>query len=210
MFSQTTVEPFFPTLIWIRTLETALSTRLNNEYKTHFQQFISASPGQRTVQTTQDLHRHPEFAELVSAIDLSAGEVLDHLGVEHPGFEISGCWANFGAPGVAHIAHHHANNYLSGVYYVDAPAGGNVITFHDPRFQVEQIVPRVRVRNAHNSTAHSVAVQSGQLILFPAWLVHSVPPNDSNEMRISISFNIIFSQFNQLVSPPRWAGTPFK
>ena len=46
--------------------------------------------------------------------------------------------------------------------------------------------------------------------MFPAWLAHSVPTNESSEVRISISFNIIFSQFSEEVAPPQWGGTPYK
>ena len=42
------------------------------------------------------------------------------------------------------------------------------------------------------------------LLLFPSWLVHSVPGSASNERRISISFNINFTDFTGQVSPPRW------
>ena len=210
MFSQSTVEPFFPTLVWIRDLEADLAARINEQYKSLFAELVNAPPNQNTVQTTQDLHRHGEFAELVKAINAAAGDVLEFLEVDQQGFEISGCWANIGAQGSLHVAHHHANNFLSGVYYVNTPPGGNAITFHDPRFQVEQIVPRIKKRNAHNSTAHTVTVHAGQLLMFPAWLTHSVPPNTNPEIRISISFNIIFSQFSERLSPPRWSGTPYK
>ena len=209
MFSQSIVEPFFPTLVWIRDLEVGLASRLNDEYKGHFRELINTTVEKGSLQTTQDLHRHAEFTELVEVINVSAGEVLKFLEVDHD-FEISGCWANFGARGAAHVAHHHSNNYLSGVYYVNTPPGGNVITFHDPRSQVEQIAPRVKKHNAHNSTAHALTVQAGQVLMFPAWLIHSVPANASPEIRISISFNITFSRFSESVSPPQWSGVPYQ
>ena len=39
------------------------------------------------------------------------------------------------APGAAHGLHSHPNNFLSGVYYVRVPSGGDTINFHDPRSQ---------------------------------------------------------------------------
>ena len=101
-----------------------MATRLNGEFKQHFQDFIEAAPGETTLQTTQDLHQHAEFAELVKAINAMANDILNFLEADHSGIQISGCWANFGAPGANHITHHLVNNYFSGVYYVNAPLPG--------------------------------------------------------------------------------------
>ena len=35
----------------------------------------------------------------------------------------------------------------------------------------------------------------GRIIMFPAWLWHSVEPNKSNELRISVSFNFLQDGF---------------
>ena len=35
----------------------------------------------------------------------------------------------------------------------------------------------------------------GRIIMFPAWLWHSVEPNESNDIRISVSFNFIQDGF---------------
>jgi uncharacterized protein (TIGR02466 family) len=35
----------------------------------------------------------------------------------------------------------------------------------------------------------------GRLIMFPAWLWHGVEPNQSNNIRISVSFNFIQDGF---------------
>ena len=36
----------------------------------------------------------------------------------------------------------------------------------------------------------------GRIIMFPAWLWHSVEPNKSDDIRISVSFNFIQEGFN--------------
>lgn len=210
MFAKSNAVGLFPTLVWLRELEASMAARLNGEFEEHFRAFIDATPPQKTLQTSQDLHQHPEFAELVEVIDATAKDVLEFLDVDHPGFQISGCWANFGGPGSDHGMHNHVNNYLSGVYYVNAPPGGNAIIFHDPRVLFERIAPRFKNVTPHNSPVHTVAVKSGTLLMFPAWLDHSVPPNGSTEVRISISFNIIFSHFSDVVAAPQWTGIPYK
>lgn len=47
---------------------------------------------------------------------------------------------------------------------------------------------------------------SGDLIIFPAWLFDSVPPNCGREHRVSFAFNFMFRQFDAHTSPPRRDG----
>ena len=54
-------------------------------------------------------------------------------------------------------------------------------------------------------------VKPGRIVLFPAWLSHSVPANRTKEERISIAFNAMFSDIAESMSAPLWKGTlPFK
>ena len=61
----------------------------------------------------------------------------------------------------------------------------NAIVFHDPRNQTNIIAPHYGEPNAYNSRRTTMTVQPGTLILFPAWLSHSVPPNGSDQERVS-------------------------
>jgi ectoine hydroxylase-related dioxygenase (phytanoyl-CoA dioxygenase family) len=40
--------------------------------------------------------------------------------------------------------------------------------------------------------------------MFPAYLQHSVDANRSDQERVSISFNIMFSSFTEELSKPLW------
>jgi hypothetical protein len=42
------------------------------------------------------------------------------------------------------------------------------------------------------------------MLVFPAYLQHSVDPNAGDQERISISFNIMFSSFTENLSKPLW------
>ena len=37
--------------------------------------------------------------------------------------------------------------------------------------------------------------KEGRILMFPAWLWHCVEPNESNDIRISVSFNFIQDGF---------------
>ena len=121
---------------------------------------------------------------------------------------ITGCWANINPPGAYHPTHNHPNNYLSGVYYVSVPTAGSEILFQDPRPFMVMPKPREYSRLTANA-AHSTC-KEGRLLIFPAWLRHSVPANDGQSDRISISFNLMFDNFTEKMASPLWAATAGK
>ena len=72
------------------------------------------------------------------------------------------------------------------------------------RVQTAIIRPPVKALTADNTDQVVVRVRDGTLLLFPAWLPHSVDPNRSARERVSISFNIMFSACAATLSPPLW------
>jgi uncharacterized protein (TIGR02466 family) len=197
----------FPTLLWRAELHSEVRERIQRgvlaELEASGAPLRDPGPG-RSWQSSQTLHRLDALAELVSAISHLATAALEFMHVGHQGFEITGCWANVNAPGAAHAPHHHPNNFLSGSYYVTTPPAADTIQFHDPRPQTRIIRPPVRELSNENTDQVVVRVQPGTLLLFPAWLEHSVAPNRSDQLRISLSFNLMFSRYTELMSPPMW------
>ena len=118
--------------------------------------------------------------------------------------EITGCWASLYAPGAAHRAHTHPNNFLSAVYYVRTSSGADTINFHDPRNQTGIIRPPVTELTASNTDQVVVRVTNGTLLVFPSYLQHSVDANASTETRVSVSLNLMFSEFTASLSKPMW------
>ena len=82
--------------------------------------------------------------------------------------------------------------------------GADTINFHDPRSQTEIIKPPVTALTAENTDQVVVKVSNGTMLIFPAWLAHSVDANRSGETRISIGFNIMFSAYAEITSKPLW------
>jgi len=155
-------------------------------------------------QSGHGLHKHEELRSLVSCIEVAVDNALAFLRVGHRQVSITGCWANVNAPGAAHKMHAHPNNFLSGVYYVQVQDGADTINFHDPRAQTAIIRPAVTELTAYNTDQVVIPVSAGTLIVFPAWLPHSVDANQSELMRISISFNVMFAAFAQTMGQPLW------
>ena len=82
--------------------------------------------------------------------------------------------------------------------------GADTINFHDPRSQTEITKPPVTELTAENTDQVVVKVGNGTVLIFPSWLAHSVDLNRSDETRISISFNVMFSAYAEKMSKPLW------
>jgi hypothetical protein len=88
--------------------------------------------------------------------------------------------------------HYHYGQKLVAVYYIKAePKCGDII-FHDPRGGTdwEDINARTEDNGKTQRTYHRVTPVPGMLVLFPNYLIHSVEPNFSNTLRLSIAISI--------------------
>ena len=205
----TEIVPLFPTLVWKMQLARETYVPINDRIKTKLAALAQATPGlpaDGKLQTDQTLHHLPEFRELTEIIHGAASGVLDFLKIVYESIELTGCWANISPPGDGHKPHTHPNNYLSGVYYVQTQEGANTISFDDPRPQTNIIAPVTSENTDENAGQIHITTRDGLLILFPAWLQHQVPRNKSQRARISVAFNIMFSQFAETMSRPKWEG----
>ncbi len=208
MFAETSIVNPFPIPVWVHKVVPEQAARINEAALRVVEEVRAGMPAMapsQQWQTPNDLQTRPEFEELNGLVEVATRSVLQHLGVEYGSFLITGCWANILPKGSQpHRRHTHPNNYLSGVYYVQVPAGGDSIVFHDPKPQSNVISPRVAKPTAYNSRQATLPVQEGMMIMFPSWLDHSVPAHEGDRDRVSVSFNIMFSQFAEEYSRPKW------
>ena len=87
---------------------------------------------------------------------------------------------------------------------VDIASQQERVGVHDPRIQSGIIRPPFVELTAENTDQVVVRVKDGTMLVFPAYLQHSVDASASEEERISISFNIMFSSFTKNLSKPLW------
>ena len=201
--------PMFPTLVWKFQLKPALHEALDSKLLAVVEEQRRGAPEPPPCQgwqSRQTLHERKEFNDLVSHINAAVRSVLRLLRIGYDAFEITACWANVLPVGGAHKIHSHPNNFLSGVYYVVTHPGADTINFHDPRNQTGIIRPPVVDLTAQNTDQVVVRVQNGTLLLFPAYVQHSVDTNASEQTRVSISFNVMFSSFTENLSKPLWSS----
>tara|TARA_B100000214_G_scaffold193465_1_gene140021 strand:- start:25 stop:612 length:588 start_codon:yes stop_codon:yes gene_type:complete len=100
-------------------------------------------------------------------------------------------WCNINPKGAYNIRHVHndTNIFLSGVYYVKVPENSGTIRFWDPRGAL------MHIQRDHEYFNDAIAYEEiipepGLLLYFPTWIEHEVTPNEVDEDRITISFNL--------------------
>ncbi len=195
----------FPTYVWATQLRPEAYGPMNRAILERLEALRPpAARGQW--QTSQDLHRDPAFADFVDVVRQTARGICDSLTLIYDDVAVTGCWANVSERGYPHRPHIHPNNFLSGAYYVRTAPGADAICFHDPRMQAAMIVPPSREQDRVNSDTVTLDVREGMLVLFPAWLQHSVPPNASDATRVSVAFNLMFPSFGTEMARPLWRG----
>ena len=97
--------------------------------------------------------------------------------------ELSSMWFIVNKENDYNTNHMHPGSWFSGAYYVKVPDNeSKYLVFEDP----------IQIRNYNQDTPNSYMkkVIEGMLLIFPGWVNHAVPKNDTNEERIVISFNI--------------------
>jgi len=138
------------------------------------------------------MHNRPEYKKLVSMLYAAQKTIYDQ---EHLDSEpiIGNMWANINPPGGMNRAHQHPNSLWSGVYYIKAPKNCGYLKIDDPRASAAMSRPRQKKGKLPERLFRETQYEpiAGRCIMFPSWLMHCVDPNESNDIRISVSFNFL-------------------
>ena len=119
-----------------------------------------------------------EIREFCSNLPLNIKEII-----------IPQLWVNVNKRGDWNIIHQHGQYDLSGTYYVKVPKDSGRLVFRDPR--PAAIGNKFMINRFDNGEIKNVNVMEGMLGIWPAYLDHFVEPSDTDEERISISFDIV-------------------
>ncbi len=111
--------------------------------------------------------------------------------LEFPGqrFMIESSWfAKFDRGNYAHL-HNHGAADIAGVYYLKVPDGSSNIFFETSNRHLE-----TSDVFAAMAKREELKAQEGMLALFPGWLQHGVRTNNTDDPRVSLAFNINFTE----------------
>jgi uncharacterized protein (TIGR02466 family) len=101
-------------------------------------------------------------------------------------------WININYKNSSNRVHIHHNSILSGVYYLKCPENCGDLVFprnYSESFIIDSI-GSIKEDNTFNHRSISYRPEENKLLLFPSWVPHEVTNNNSEEERISISFNL--------------------
>jgi uncharacterized protein (TIGR02466 family) len=139
---------------------------------------------------------------LVEAAGLITPKLVEfgvHLFGERLPWSLKEMWVNVLDTGGRQAMHNHANSFISGVVYLTPTHPGSQTVFMKSPGGSEFMF-----RNDHQGMTPnefsadkwiSPAPAPGDMVLFPSYLMHAVPPNQG-ERRITLSFNAIPAQLN--------------
>ena len=191
------IEKFFPTLVYGKDVE------LDNDQMT--KDIIDWSRQDRGVSktnhkgwhSTTDMHKKPEYSLLVTELFRMQKEIYDNEHLDRNAV-LGNMWANINPPGALNRPHLHPNSHFSGVYYIKAPKNSGQIVFNEPRSGAHMVMPTRKEGEPPSHLWREVRVNpiEGRIVMFPSWLWHCVEPNESNDIRISVSFNFLQKGFN--------------
>ena len=125
-----------------------------------------------------------------------------HLFGERLPWALKEMWVNVLDTGGRQAMHNHANSFISGVVLPHAHAPGLADRVHE----VARAAREFLFKNDHQGMTPgefsadkwiSPAPEPGDMVLFPSYLMHAVPPNQG-ERRITLSFNAIPAQLELL------------
>lgn len=134
----------------------------------------------------------PELAELFEEIHKRLDDV-------HRAFEfntslrqvITEAWININQKGHFNNSHDHPGSLFSGVYYVKGGPDKGTLEFKTPITAHTYTISDETVGGFNAFTGHAMVIPpvTGDLLIFPSWLLHRVNMSQSDEDRISIAFN---------------------
>ena len=116
-------------------------------------------------------------------------EFCVHLPLNIKKVHIEQLWVNVNKKSDWNIIHQHGQYHLSGTYYVKVPKNSGHIVFRDPRPAAISNV--FFVNRFDKGEFKRINLMEGLLAIWPAYLDHFVEPNQTDEERISISFDIV-------------------
>ena len=173
----------FPTMIYKFTSGLSSDTHAMMSYG-----LVYKNMSEGVLQTKDDLYKLSSFKPLLDVISHVTKNILEKLEYEYKKIEITGMWGNKMKQGEIHPPHTHSINFLSGVYYLRTTKDSSPIQFFDPKQQRTVLQPKGKP-NWNTGSMIQFNAFEGTGLIFPSWLMHWVPPTQSE--RTSISWNVI-------------------
>ena len=189
-------EYHFPTPIYIKDLPNA--AQLNQYLEQQVIKWKQADPkGEFRTNvngwhSTTDMNQKEEYNPLTRELFNMQEEIYQKENLSRKPV-LGNMWANVNYPKCYNRPHLHPNSLFSGVYWIKTPVKSGNLMIYDPRPGIHTTMPNRKEGKLPPQfwrEIHYTPV-AGRCIMFNSWLWHEVRPNESNDTRISVSFNFL-------------------
>jgi uncharacterized protein (TIGR02466 family) len=208
-----TLETWFPLAIYTETLADAVQHRqalldavLQLEQTGYDRRNYSDMAWTGDIHGIAQIHADPKFSWIVSQLEMHSLIYLQELGLDLSQIQlyIQRSWPIVSRSHQGVGSHCHNTAHLSGVYYIAVPTdpeldAGSLVFFDDAR--VNEVCPGLGSENTQvvnefnefNLLQVAYPPEEGRIIIFPAKQRHAVTPNETSELRVSLSFDILIT-----------------
>ena len=190
------IEKFFPTIVYGKDVQLDNNKLAQDIVNWSNQDKGVSKTNYKGWHSTTDMGQKPEYQQLVTELLRMQKEIYDNEHIDRHA-RLGNMWANINPTDGMNQPHIHPNSLFSGVYYVKSQPNAGRLKIYDPRPGVQFIMPARKPGNPGRDMWRDANIEPvvGRIIMFPAWLWHSVEPNKSNDLRISVSFNFLQDGF---------------
>ena len=189
-------EYHFPTPVYIKNLPNAV--QLNQYLEQQILKWKQNDPKGKPRTNVNgwhsktDMNKKQEYNVLTQELFTMQEEIFakEHL---TPNPVLGNMWANVNYPGGYNRPHLHPNSLFSGVYWIKTPVKSGHLILYEPRAGAQCTMPNRKEGKLPPELWRDIHYEpvAGRCVMFPAWLWHEVRINESNETRISVSFNFL-------------------
>jgi uncharacterized protein (TIGR02466 family) len=140
----------------------------------------------------------PGVSELRLYVESKISEYMkDVLSYAYPA-QLTQSWINLNRKGDSTHLHAHPNSIVSAVFYMDLPQDNGLIRFHKFKptggttYYMEPAVDSdAASKNFYAYDWIDIQVTTGDLVIFPSYLAHSVPDHQDDDNRWSLAMNAV-------------------
>jgi uncharacterized protein (TIGR02466 family) len=184
---KTKFELIFPTPVMLTELGRDFTLEELNFFEKHSHSVVRNVGN--IVSSNNQILDEPEMSNLKNFVTNQLNKYL--LQVYKPKFSIeifvTQSWINWTKKGEYHHKHNHPNSFVSGVFYLSADPAKDTITFW--RSGYKQLYLEPKTYDAFNSDSWWFKVKTGDIMMFPSSLTHSVSEVATDNVRVSLAFN---------------------
>ena len=140
---------------------------------------------------------HPICQDLSNWIKGAFEDFATHvMRYKHSGVQFTQSWLSYKHPNQLHKAHQHPNSLISGVFYYDIQEDDSPICFSKQSIGINKpfLEPSYLTDYQDHPFSQDIIYfqpKPNDLIVFPSYINHGVPPNTTNRIRKCLGINAL-------------------